>query len=128
MHGISLDDLEDEPFFEDEAHRIVDILQESDLVVAHNLDFDAVFLQSELERVGRSLPDVEGFCTMEQGRWATVHGKLPNLRELCFACNVDYNPDEAHAAKYDVIQMLRCLKKGVTHEWYTLPIGVNDVS
>ena len=48
---------------------------------------------------------------MAESRWATPDGKWPKLGELCFACGVNYNADEAHAAEYDVNKMMECFKK-----------------
>lgn len=44
---------------------------------------------------------------MVQGRWATPMGKYPSLKELCFACDVPYDPEKAHGAEYDVDMMMQ---------------------
>ena len=123
VHHITNDDLVDEPFFEDIADELADLLDESDLLVCHNLQFDGSFLIAEFERMSKPVPDVEGFCTMETGRWATGTGKLPSLQELCFTCGVTYEPEKAHAAKYDVKKMLECLFLGLRKGWFNLKEG-----
>jgi DNA polymerase-3 subunit epsilon len=86
---------------------LVQKLNRLEVGVGHNLyDFDATFTIRELERINHELPDFEPFDTMIEGRWATPFGKAPSLKELCWACNVPYDPDQAHAALYDVRVMM----------------------
>ncbi|WP_028449748.1 3'-5' exonuclease [Chitinibacter tainanensis] len=114
VHGISLDDLRDKPVWEDVAPKIGKIVNACDWLIIHNANFDAPFLAHELLRVGQSIkPDIEVFCTMENGRWATPTGKNPNLGELCYALNVDYDPSKAHSALYDVEVMMQAFFKGI---------------
>jgi len=120
VHHITNDDVADEPFFEDIADELSEFLSDADLLVCHNLAFDGAFLVSEYERVKKPVPDIEGFCTMETGRWATGTGKLPSLEELCFTCGIPYEHEKAHAAQYDVDRMLKCLFIGLKNKWYTL--------
>lgn len=120
VHHIYNEDLEDAPFFEDIADELSAFLSDVDLLVCHNLAFDGEFIVSEYERVKKPVPDVQGFCTMETGRWATGTGKLPSLQELCFTCGINYDPEKAHAARYDVNRMLECLFVGLRRGWYSL--------
>ena len=121
VHHITDDMLEGEPYFEDIADDILKFIEGTDILVAHNMDFDGPFLASELDRISK---DVEGspklFCTMQNRRWATASGKLPNLGELCFACGISYDSEEAHAASYDTDRMMQCLKEGLAQGWYVL--------
>ena len=112
IHGISIHDLAGCPVWDDVADKVVHMLEASDLLVAHNMDFDGPFIALELLRIGKDVPEVESFCTMKEARWATPYGKLPNLGELCFALNVDYNPTKAHGAEYDVDVMMKCFFEG----------------
>jgi DNA polymerase-3 subunit epsilon len=106
VHGISLEDLKDEPKWEDIAPQVNRIINQSHLLVAHNMDFDGSFIVGELLRVGIDPPDIASVCTMEEGRWATPIGKLPTLYELCFAVGVEYDHEQAHGAIYDVEVMM----------------------
>ena len=121
VHHITDDMLVDKPYFEDVADEILAFIEGTDVLIAHNMNFDGPFLASELERIGK---DVAGspklFCTMENGRWATAIGKFPNLSELCFACGIEYDPEAAHAASYDTDRMMRCLMVGMKQGLYTL--------
>ncbi len=121
VHHISAADLIGKPTWEHVAPEIADIMSNIDVMVAHNMPFDGPFIALELARVGIEVPKVQTYCTMENARWATPLGKNPNLGELCFALGVDYNPDAAHAADYDVDVMVECLFKGIDRGFYTLP-------
>jgi len=106
VHGISIEDLASEPVWGDVAAECHKQIAKTDLLMCHNLMFDAPFIATEFTRVGLELPDVEAFCTMENGRWATATGKYPKLAELCWSVGVDYDADAAHAADYDVEVMV----------------------
>jgi DNA polymerase-3 subunit epsilon len=125
VHGISFDQVSHLPLIEDDkpaVHLIQQILAKSDIVVAHNgQDFDVPFLQREFARIGQPLPAIHLVDTMKQGRWATPLGKVPNLGELCFACDVPYDPSQAHAADYDVQRMMDCFFRAYPLGFYTLP-------
>lgn len=120
IHGISQADLVGKPEFKECESLITKVFDKSDLIVAHNLTFDAGFIFNEYSLIGKALPDVQGFCTMSEGRWATSTGKNPNLRELCYCLDVEYNPDEAHAALYDVLKTAECFFRGVKLGGYNI--------
>jgi DNA polymerase-3 subunit epsilon len=108
VHGITFDQLAAEPVWEVVAPRVSQILSKIQYGIAHNgLTFDFPFLAAELMRVGVTVPVFEPIDTMAEARWATPLGKNPNLRELCFACGVEYDPTKAHAAEYDVEVMMQ---------------------
>ena len=122
VHGIPLEDLKSEPTFEQGAEKISRIFELSDIMVAHNgEDFDFPFTVRELLRVGADIPDVEIFDTMKQGRWATTYGKYPALKELCFACGVEYDDAKAHAADYDTLVMAQCFWWGIDNGHFVMP-------
>jgi DNA polymerase-3 subunit epsilon len=122
VHGISPTDLIGKPIFKEVGQEIADMLNRADIVVAHNgMGFDFPFLVQEWERCDQTIPDFIPFDTMLSGRFATPMGAVPNLGALCFACGVDYNPVDAHAAEYDVTKMMGCLFFGLKRGVYTLP-------
>lgn len=96
------------------------VLERCDMLIIHNADFDAPFLAAEIMNIGAEIPDVDSYCTMENGRWATFDGKAPNLGELCYALDVDYNPEDAHSAEYDVSRHMECFFKGLDLGFYKL--------
>lgn len=124
VHGIAEEDLIAEPKWKDVAPVIKEYLQESDIVVAHNgMGFDMPFILNELHRVDvlptRSAKIVD---TMLDGRFACASGKVPNLGELCFALDVDYDPENAHAADYDVDVMMQAYFNGLKIGAFKMPV------
>lgn len=124
VHHISAADLKGAPVFEDVAPTIYKLISAADLLVAHNVDFDAPFVAFEFVKAGLEPPDVETFCTLENGRFATPMGTVPNLGALCWALDVDYNPDEAHAADYDIDKTMDCFFEGLRRGHFEIPRDV----
>lgn len=121
VHGITYAELVGQPKWDAVAPTVARKLAGLHHIVIHNRNFDAPFLAAELLRVGAPLPKADAFCTMENGRWATMDGKSPSLRELCFALGVSYDTALAHAAEYDVDRMMRCFWQGLDRGFYRLP-------
>lgn len=112
VHGISLEDLAEEPTWEEVAPKLIKLIKRTDLLVAHNGDgFDLPFILHETDRIGLELPDVATFDTMLEGTWATPDGKNPKLKELAEALGYVYDEKKAHSALYDVILMMQCFFK-----------------
>jgi DNA polymerase III subunit epsilon len=115
IHGISDADVMGAPSFRNMAPGIVALLSRVDLIVAHNGEaFDGPLLVHEIVRSGVSLPATlpPVFDTMLEGRGCTSDGKVPNLGELCYALDVDYDPARAHGALYDVEVLLAAFRRG----------------
>ena len=49
----------------DFAREIIEDFERADLVVAHNLSFDIMFLTKELERLNKIMFLKDGFCSMK---------------------------------------------------------------
>lgn len=123
VHKISLSDLIGCPSWEDVAPDIHKLIAGCDLLVAHNGEgFDLPFLNYEFKRVGLPEIRVPMFDTMLHGRWSTPIGKVPNLGELCWACEVDYDGSKAHAADYDVGVMMDCFFRGLDWGFFQAPL------
>lgn len=119
VHGISLMDLRGEPEWDVVAPKIHKLLSMTDLFVAHNGEgFDAPFIALELLRAGHKIPNFKVFDTMLNGRSCTPFGKVPNLGELCLALGVEYDPDKAHSAQYDVDVLADCYWRGIDSGLY----------
>ena len=126
VHGISLRDLEGKPRFAEAAPKIFKALDRCDNLVAHNLSFDMGFFAAEFARLKYDLSGwvkKKGFCTLEEGRWATPTGKVPNLKELCFATGVQYDADRAHSALYDTVVLAKALFRGVDLGFFDLKVA-----
>jgi DNA polymerase-3 subunit epsilon len=125
VHKITFEQVAHLPRLEDDKEGqqlICRVLSKSDYIVAHNgIGFDAPFIDQEFARIGVALPRMRVIDTMLQGRWATPLGKPPNLGELCFAARVHYDPEQAHAAEYDVDRMMECFFHGYTRGFFNLP-------
>jgi DNA polymerase-3 subunit epsilon len=119
VHGITYDELVGMPKFRDVAPEIHKRFEAADLVIAHNLDFDAMFFLIEFQAAGFKLPSKASLDTMTEARWACPDGKFPKLQELCFALGVKYDPSLAHAADYDVDVMMQCFWRGLDRGFYT---------
>lgn len=126
--NITPDLVRDCPTWEEIAPAVGKIIRATDVFVAHNAEFDSVFLAHELLRVGESLsPHTQVFCTMENGRFATPMGKCPKLIELCRALEVEFNENDAHRAIYDTEKMMLALDKGIALGYFDLSEIVGNV-
>ena len=113
VHNIALEDLKAAPKWEEFAPTVAKILASTDMLVIHNAAFDMPFIAGEMRRVGSPVRlDLQAFCTMENGRWATFDGKRPSLKELCWSLGVEYDATKAHGADYDTHLMMECYTKG----------------
>lgn len=122
VHGISLKDLRGCPEWKDVAGKAHKIISKCHLLVAHNLEFDALFLAVEFGRVGLKVPSTAGYCTMENNRDVTAMGKQPSLKELCWAYDIEYSESEAHSASYDTQKMLEAMFEGIRRGRIALPL------
>ncbi len=67
LTGITQDDLEFAPTFEEVAHQIIQFIGEAP-IVAHNAPFDFSFLQNELKLSGFESPENKALCTAKIAR------------------------------------------------------------
>jgi DNA polymerase-3 subunit epsilon len=121
VHGISYAELAGQPKWEAIAPHLARRLAGCDYVIIHNRQFDEPFVTAELARVGLTFGPAGTYCTMENGRWATMDGKSPRLQELCFSLGIPYDAMLAHAAEYDVDRMVECFWRGLDRGFYRLP-------
>jgi DNA polymerase-3 subunit epsilon len=128
VHGISYGELVGQPLWETMAQEIADRIGASHVLGAHNMGFDGPFIAGELIRCGIKVPDVPSVCTMEGARWACPDGKMPKLKELCFALGVEYDTTKAHAADYDVMVTAECFFRGFKRGFYDLPVAAKGIA
>jgi DNA polymerase III subunit epsilon len=80
VHRISLADLEDEPYFENVVHDLIDYVGD-DTIVAHNYAYEYNTLKREFERTAQPIyPRERFFCTMALAKRSGLPGKL---RQAC---------------------------------------------
>lgn len=122
VHGILAADLVGKPKFSEISPKLLRILERSTAVVTHNGEwFDLPFLAHVLSKTGDSLPGhLLSYDTMQNGMFASYDTKPPQLRELCWAMGVEYDPAKAHAADYDVDVMMACFFKGVDQGYFDI--------
>ncbi len=122
IHGIYAHDLVGCPTWDEIAAPALAFIKRADFIVGHNAErFDGPFLDYEFERVGLTKIGLPIADTFMQGQHATHDGSRPNLGNLCFAYGVDYDPERAHAADYDVQVCMACFFKGLDWGFFTLP-------
>jgi DNA polymerase-3 subunit epsilon len=126
VHGISAADLSGKPVWSMVAPALSKVLSKADFVIGHNIrEFDWPFTNQELRRVGLPALDKPLVDTMLEGRWAKPDGTVPNLGALCWACEVDYDPANAHAASYDVQVMVEAYFRAL--DWgFFKPFNTKD--
>lgn len=64
VHGITNEDLNDKPLFEEIAEEFLEFVDGSTLVI-HNAQFDVGFLDNELKLASSTFPKLEEICTIE---------------------------------------------------------------
>jgi DNA polymerase III subunit epsilon len=109
IHGIRAADILDAPTFKQVAPTLKDILQGC-IMVAHNLRFDAEFLNHEFNRADLALPKefLSGLCTMRLAH-DYVQGNARSLAHCCEFMSVEnYN---AHCAGDDALAAASLLSR-----------------
>jgi DNA polymerase-3 subunit epsilon len=97
VHGLSASDLFHAPTFDKVAETVWDFLKTSDMVCAHQFQFDWSMLSAEYERLDCRLPMVNRLCT--QSLVGRVWPHLPRrLGALCYEFGI---PLTAHRALAD---------------------------
>ena len=102
VHGISLEQLKDEPAFPEVADEFLDFVRDAELLI-HNASFDVGFLNEELKRVGER-GSIADHCrvldTLALAR--SLHpGQKNSLDALCKRYGIDNSHRELHGALLD---------------------------
>ena len=90
VHGITNEDLEDKPSFDEIAEEFINFIEGSTLVI-HNAPFDIGFLNNELQLASTSYPKIEDICEVEDSL-TIARDKFPSQR----------NSLDALATRYDI--------------------------
>lgn len=110
IHGISARDIINAPTFEDIADELEWRLS-GNVIVAHNLSFDARFLDAEFRRAGIPLPQYfldSGMCTMRMVH-RYLHGGGRSLQDCCDAFGITI--EHAHTAGSDAFATATLLSR-----------------
>ena len=103
IHGITGQQLEGEPVFEDVADPLIDFIRDSEVII-HNAPFDVAFINAELSRLGDDCGRLEDYCsvtdTLEMAR--ELHpGQRNSLDALCQRYGIDNSHRSLHGALLD---------------------------
>lgn len=109
VHGISIEDLKDQPRFPEIAAELLDFLAGAELVI-HNAEFDVGFLDHELKLMRHPKPAISKHAsvldTLSLAR--ELHpGQRNNLDALCKRYEVDATNRELHGALIDADLLAR---------------------
>jgi len=103
VHGITREQLLNEPKFREIAADLIEFVRDSELII-HNAPFDIAFLNAELRRLPEPLLRIDELCrvldTLSLAR--QMHpGQRNNLDALCKRYSVDNTHREYHGALLD---------------------------
>lgn len=102
VHGIYDADVAEAPLFRDKAQDILEFIGAAD-VIAHNASFDVRFIDSELDRAGRSerMGDRGAIMDTLQSARQMFPGQRATLDALCDRLGVDRGHRKVHGALLD---------------------------
>lgn len=103
IHGITRQQLEGEPVFEEVADSLIDFIRDREVII-HNAPFDVAFINAELARLGDDWGRLEDYCsvtdTLAMAR--ELHpGQKNSLDALCQRYGIDNSHRSRHGALLD---------------------------
>jgi len=90
IHGLTWEDVKEQPSFADYWDEIGGLLARADFLAAHNAPFDRGVLQGCCEHYGIAMPELPFVCTVQLARrqWGIFPTKLPDVcRQLAIPLN-----------------------------------------
>ena len=100
VHGLSREFLSEHPVFKDVAHKFLDFIADSPLVI-HNAKFDMKFLNFELERYGhKPIATARAIDTLQMAR-KKYPGSPASLDALCKKFGINNANRKLHGALLD---------------------------
>lgn len=99
VHGFDDETLSRQQSFASSAKLIHRMLQESEMIVAHNAAFDLRFLKHEFQIAGLETPEIPVFCTMQAWKQSGAAGSA-SLDVVCDQLHLKRNSD-LHSALED---------------------------
>lgn len=123
VHGITLEDLQNEPKFADIAEEFLTYASGAELII-HNAPFDVGFLNAELSRLKK--PPITTVCTVVDtlAMARELHpGKKNSLDALCDRYEIDNSARTLHGALLDA-ELLSDVYIAMTRGQDSLAIGI----
>lgn len=114
--GITNRDLHGKPYENEVMPRFMRMLQDADVIIAHNLPFDSRFLKETCRRLGLTPYRGKGLCTLKYAKQVAPNLQSYKLGDLCQYYQIPLT--NAHRAIYDVratFQLFLHLK-GLNHQ------------
>ena len=114
VHGITLEFLQDKPFFKDVVSEFLDFLKDSEVII-HNAPFDVGFINMELGKISLDKLDKQPLTIFDSLKLAKEirPGQRNNLDALCKAYDIDNTSRSFHGALLDA-QLLGDVYLGMT--------------
>ncbi|MBQ0099776.1 MAG: 3'-5' exonuclease [Firmicutes bacterium] len=135
VHGFSVEllkELSNGKRFKDFFYEIKEDFDSADMLIAHNLSFDSMFLRAEFENIGEEFNYDKTFCSMKNSveacklpRNRGLGYKYPKLSELCEFLEIDdmdlriasqklYGEScSFHDARFDTTALYLAVNKGM---------------
>jgi DNA polymerase-3 subunit epsilon len=114
LHGISWDDVKDEPTFEELWPELERSMHGVEFLAAHNARFDQGVLQACCKRARIQIPPIPFQCTMKLSRqlWSIYPTKLPDVCRH-FGITLDHHDaaSDTQACARIMIEALKAMKK-----------------
>ena len=129
-HGIKAADVHNAPTFADAAESLWQLLT-GRVLVAHNVTFDARFLDAEFNRCGASLPPPPVMCTMRLASHYLKDLPARNLPACCAAAGVTLS--QHHSALCDaqaaagLLSYFRAAHREIPGSWMQALIEAADI-
>jgi len=122
VHGITLEFLQDKPFFKDVVSEFLDFLKDSEVII-HNAPFDVGFINMELGKISLDKLDKQPLTIFDSLKLAKEirPGQRNNLDALCKAYDIDNTSRSFHGALLDA-QLLGDVYLGMTRGQEALSI------
>lgn len=115
IHGIADEDLVNSPRFSDVSGAVRALLEDK-VLLAHNLRFDAGFLNSEFRRCGLEVPTSRGIDTLQMSRQFDTGERSHKLADACRRYGV--HSSGGHRAKQDAVAVARLFVAMYEHNEY----------
>jgi DNA polymerase-3 subunit epsilon len=110
LHGITWEDVVEEPAFRTIWLKVRPILHDAEFLVAHNASFDQAVLETCCEIARLRPPRLEFYCTMRLARraWGIYPTRLPDVC-YCLGLPLDHHDplSDARACAHIVIRAIR---------------------